>query len=328
MIIRLFRTSQPVAAFLLLIPIIAASWSSFYYHFITVPANGMPFYDGMLFLIGTLPTWVRVSISMALIYLQAIHLQYILNKHEVLYKESWMPALMYILLATFLPEFQWFHPMLFINSILLFALDRIFFLYKNDKPLALDFDVGFIIGIATLFYMPLLIYIFFFGAALILLRPFSWRDWATGIIGVFLPLFFAFCYYFLTDRFTLLFEKLYLSGISRPQHISDLLPREYILALIAPGLITIAGLMKQFTNFYKNVTKTRLNQLVILLFAVTGLLAAVFAETPQVYRFLLLAIPASVWAGYYLLSLKKLFIAELLFLMAFAGWIFTNFLAK
>lgn len=328
MLIRLFRTSQPLLTFLLLLPVVAASFSSYNYHFSTVSANGMPFYDAVLQLLGGLPSWVRVAVSMTLIYLQAIHLQFILNRHEVLYKESWLPALMYILLATMIPEFQWFHPMLFINSLLLFALDRIFYLYKNDKPLALDFDVGFIIGLASLFYLPLLIYIIFFGAALILLRPFSWRDWATGIIGVFLPLFFGFCYYFLTDRFMLLYDKLLLSGISRPQHLKDLLPQEYLISLAAPVLFILFGLFKQLTNFYKNVTRTRLNQLVIILFAITGILATVFADTPQIFRLFILVIPASVWAGYYMLSIRRVFLAEIFLLIMISGWIYNNFIAR
>jgi hypothetical protein len=325
MFIRLFRTSQPMLAFLLMVPVLVAAYSSYHYHFATVQPNGMPFYDAVIAVLGKAPSWVRLTISLILIYLQAIHLQFILNRHEVLYKESWVPALMYIFLATLLPEFQWFHPMLFINSFLLLALDRIFFLYKNDKPLPLDFDTGFIIGIASLFYLPLLIFILFFGAALILLRPFSWRDWATGIIGVFLPLFFAFCYYFLNDRFMLLYEKLALSGIKSPKNLNEIFKGQYIYSLAVPAVISLLGLLKQFTNFYKNVTRTRLNQLVIFMFAITAALAAVFAETIQLFRFMILVIPAAVWSGYYLLSLKKIFIAELFFLLLVAGWIYSNF---
>lgn len=325
MFIRLFRTSQPMLAFLLLIPVMVAAFCSYNYHFTTVLPNGMPFYDTVIALVGDLPSGIRVLIVFILIYLQAIHLQFILNRHEVLYKESWLPALMYVFLATILPEFQFFHPMLFINSFLLLALDRIFFLYKNDKPLPLDFDTGFIIGIASLFYLPLLIFILFFGAALILLRPFSWRDWATGIIGVFLPLFFAFCFYFLNDKFMLLYEKLALSGIKSPKNFDEIFKKQYFYALAVPAVISLLGLLRQFINFYKNVTRTRLNQLVIVMFAVTALLAAVFAETIQLYRFMILAIPAAVWAGYYLLSLKKLFIAEAFFILLLTGWVYSNF---
>ncbi len=324
--IRLFRTSQPFPAFLLLIPVIIVSWPLYHHHFFTVKPNGMPFYDGILRIMGELPSWTRLTVSLSLIYLQAIHLQFILNRHEVLYKESWLPALMYIFIATLIPDFQWFHPMLFINSILLFAVDKLFFLYKNDKPLHLDFDVGFLIGLASLFYLPLLIFIIFFGAALILLRPFSWRDWATGIIGVFLPLFFAFCYYFLTDQFMLLYEKLVLSGIKKPKNIEELFKKPLWFTIAVPLFLTIMGLFRQFSNFYKNITRTRLNQLVILLFAVTGCLAGVFAETIQIFRFMILVIPAAVWSGYYLLSLKKLFYAELLFLLMLSGWIYSNFI--
>lgn len=326
MLIRLFRTSQPMLAFFLLIPVVLSGFGSYFLHFKTVAANGMPFYDAFLSLVINFPSWVRITIVSTLIYLQAIHLHIILTRHEVLYKESWIPALMYVVCATYIPDFQWFHPMIFVNTIMLFAIDRMFHLYKNDKPLAIDFDTGFFIGLASLFYLPLLIYIFFFGAALILLRPFSWRDWVTGIIGVVLPLFFTFCYYVLSDRFMLLYEKIALSGIRRPQHIEDLFPKAYSYSLILIIFLAGSGLLKQQINFYKNVTRTRLNQLVIIMFAITAALAAVFAETPQLYRFYLLAIPAAIWIGYFFLSLKRVFLAEIIFLIITAAWIY-NYIA-
>ena len=90
-------------------------------------------------------------------------------------------------------------------------------------------------------------------------------------------------------------------------------------------IIILLGLMKQLTNFYKNVTRTRLNQLVIILFGITGILAAVFTEVPMIYRFYIVVIPASVWAGYFFLSLKKIFLAEIIFTLLLGAWVYNYF---
>ena len=325
MLVRLFRLSQPVVAAVLLLLVVLVGFASFKWHFTTIPANGMPFYDIVYAIFFGSPSLARVAVVTALLFLQAIHLSIILKKHEVIFKDTWLPGLMYVIIGSLLPPFQWFHPMLFVNSLLLFALDKIFFLYKNDKPLALDFDIGLIIGFASLFYLPIILFILFFGSALILLRPFSWRDWATGIIGVFLPLFFAFCYYFLTDHLMLLYEKIVLSGIRRPTNLATLFPTGYLYSIILLSFIVILAIFKQQANFYKNVTKTRLNHLVLILFAITGILTSLFTETPLIYRFYILTIPLAVWSGYFFLSMKRLWLSELIMMLLISCWIYNYF---
>ena len=322
MLVRLFRQSEPILAVVLLFLVIITASTSYFWHFRTIPANGVPFYDMTYNLFSTWPSWARVVVVSILFYSQAIHLHFLLSRHEVIAKTSWLPALMYVIIGSVLPPFQWFHPMIFVNSLLLLAIDKIFYLYKNDKPLSLDFDIGFIIGLASLFYLPIFIYIFFFGSALILLRPFSWRDWITGIIGVFLPLFFAFCYYFLTDHLMLLYEKIVLSGIRRPLSLAEIFPKGYMYSILLILIIVVTAIFKQQANFYKNVTKTRLNQWVFFLFAITGVTTSLFTETPLIYRFYILAIPLSVWAGYFFLNTKRVWLAEFVLLFLIGCWIY------
>ena len=322
MLVRTFRQSQPILAAVLLLMVILASIASYHLHFRTIPASGIPFYDMAYNLFSAWPSWTRVAFVGTLLLTQALQLHFILNKHEVIFKSSWLPALMYVIIGSLLPPFQWFHPMLFVNSLLLLAIDKIFFLYKNDKPLSLDFDIGFIIGLASLFYLPIIIFIFFFGSALILLRPFSWRDWIVGIIGVFLPLFFAFCYFLLTDHLMLLYEKIVMSGIRRPLHLAEIFPNGYLYSIALLLTIIIIAIVKQQANFYKNVTKTRLNHWVFFLFAITGIVTSLFTETPLIYRFYILTIPMSVWASYFFLSIKRLWLAELILILLISGWIY------
>lgn len=322
MLVRIFRLYQPVIGAILLVFLVLAALPSYYWHFKTIPANGMPLYDLCYTFFAGLPSWMRVAFISALILSQALHLNFILNRHEVVFKASWLPALMYIIIGSVLPPFQWFHPMLFVNSLLIFAIDKIFYLYKNNQPLSLDFDIGLIIGLASLFYLPIIIFIFFFGSALILLRPFSWRDWITGIFGILLPLFFTFCYFFLTNHIMLLYEKIVLSGINRPVGLTDIFQKEYVFSIILILFIVGSAIAKQQANFYKNVTKTRLNHLVILLFAITGIVTSLFTDTPMIYRFYILTIPLSIWGGYYFLSMKKLWLAELIMLLLISSWVY------
>lgn len=127
-----------------------------------------------------------------LVTTQAFHLNLVLNKHEVLYKSTWLPSLLYLFMAGLLPPFLWMHPLLFVNSILIFVLDRLFSLYKNPSPLSLAFDSAFLLSLSALFYLPAVILFIFYFLCMIILRPFSWREWMAGIMGMFFPSFLLF----------------------------------------------------------------------------------------------------------------------------------------
>ena len=121
MLIRIFRSTQLLPLILLAI-LSGTMWMvSKSDSYRVVEANGMPLYDLVVAVLGNLPIWAGPLIGFVLTFSQAIHLNLVLNKHEVLYKNSWLPALLYVVLIGILPPLLWFHPLLFVNSILIFV---------------------------------------------------------------------------------------------------------------------------------------------------------------------------------------------------------------
>ena len=120
----------------------------------------------------------------------------------------------------------------------------------------------------------------------------------------------------------LLYEKIVLSGIRRPTNLAILFPTGYLYSIIILSIIIVLAIFKQQANFYKNVTKTRLNHLVLILFAVTGILTSLFTETPLIYRFYILTIPLAVWSGYFFLSMKRLWLAEIIMMLLVSCWVY------
>lgn len=327
MLTRLFRSTQMSALIVLGIMAIAMGWLSYGLHFRIVPANNTPFYNVVLKLYAGLPVAVYFITVMVLVTSQALHFNWILNKHEVLYKASWMPAIVYLMMCTILPPFFWFHPLIFANSILLFALDKLFYLYKSEHPLGFEFDSAFLMAMAALFYFPLIIFIVFYFVSILLLRPFSWRDWIVGMLGFVLPFFFAFVYYFWNNMLLTFYERVFISGIKRQIELQSVYLHGYTFTLLLVAVIGTLSIIRLRANFYKNVSKTRLNQQVIIFYFVCTVLTLLVSNEELLYRFCIVALPLSVFVAYYLLSGKRLIIAELILLLFMGSWVY-NYLGS
>ncbi|MBK7889011.1 MAG: hypothetical protein IPJ86_17475 [Bacteroidetes bacterium] len=325
MLIRAFKTSR-LFPLILLVILSAGMWiisKSVSYR--VVEPNGMPLYDLVTYALGFLPDWAGLFIGFILVTTQAFHLNLVLNKHEVLYKSSWLPSLLYLFMAGLLPPFLWMHPLLFVNSILIFVLDRLFSLYKNPSPLSLAFDSAFLLSLSALFYLPAVILFLFYFLCMIILRPFSWREWMAGIMGMFLPFFFAFLYYFLNDELLSFYERVFISGIKRQIDLSHFFNVEYTLSISLVGIYFILSMLRLQTNYYKNVTKARLVQQLLVLMIPVCLLSVLVSRDELLFRFNTLAIPFSVYLSYYFMSGKKAWVMELMFLLLVGGWVYNYF---
>jgi hypothetical protein len=324
MLIRAFRSTRFFPVMLLVI-LSGALWTISYTHsYKVVEGNGMPFYDIVLRLMALLPAWAGPLLGVLLVNLQGIHLNLVLNKHEVLYKQSWLPALLYVVLASLLPAFLWLHPLLFVNTILIFALDKIFSLYKSPGPLSLAFDGAFLLSLASLFYLPAVVLGLFYFLCLLILRPFSWREWTVGILGWLLPFFLAFTWYFLNDQLLLFYEQVFISGIKREIDLRQIFNIGYSFSLAVVGLLFILSLLRLQTNYFKNVTKARLIQQLLVLMIPICLLSVLVSRDEWLFRFSPLALPLSVYLAYYFLSSRKIWISEALFLLL-AGSLLYNY---
>ncbi|MFN8154755.1 MAG: hypothetical protein U0Y08_10730 [Bacteroidia bacterium] len=293
-----------------------------------VEPNGMPLYDLVVSMLAQIPAWAGPLIGFILTTSQAIHLNLILNKHDVLYKNSWLPSLLYIILIGILPPFLWFHPLLFVNSILIFVLDRLFSLYKNESSMALAFDGAFLLSLAALFYLPAVVLFVFYFLCMLILRPFSWREWMVGIMGLFLPFFFAFIYYFLKDELQLFYERVFISGIKRQIDLQHSFTIEYTLSLILIGILFLFSLLRLQVNYFKNVTKSRLIQQLLVLMIPVCLLSVLVSRDELLFRFNTIPLPLSVYLAYYFLSGKKLWLMELMFLLLLCSWAYNYFIIR
>jgi hypothetical protein len=149
-----------------------------------------------------------------------------------------------------------------------------------------------------------------YAVGLIILRPFSWRDWVVGIMGFLTPVFFMLLYYFLNDRLHEIKHFIHSAEITNKFNLKNAVPAGYPFIIVWVSTMFILSLLKLRLNFLKNTAKTRSYQLIILFFVVISLLMIIFTPGEPLFRFSILCIPLAVIISYYFLTTKKIWLTE------------------
>lgn len=325
--IRFFKSPQPAALFLVPL-IILILWAQAFMHCQpVVDSSSLDLWKLLASLFGRLPSWLNFILVVSMVSLSAIYLNQLCNKHEVLYKHSYLPALVYALFISARPEFLSFHPIHFVNLILLRVFDKSFSLFKNESATSSIFDSCFLAATASLLYFPAIVVIPLLIITVSLLRQFNFREWILMFLGFGLPFFFMSVWMFwrndllffwknYTDRFTHL----------RPEiNIAPGIPLYVLAGLI--GLWLFLSLFKLRMNYLKNVIRTRSVQQVLFLFLLFGSASVFLQEKLMLVHFTFIAIPLAVFCAYYLLSAKKRLQFYEIFLWLVIGTIVWNHLS-
>jgi len=266
--------------------------------------------QGLLQVVGFLPRLFQVLLAVFLISVEAVYLTMVVNRHEVLYKNTYLPALMYVILMSFGNDVVVFHQNLIINFLLIFACDKIFSLFKNDQPVSLIFDCGLLLSVASLIYFPCVILFFFLLIVLTILRSVNLREWGIAFVAFALPYFFLAVYGFLTDSLdngvagmteNLTVGKTMVQPASIiPSLHSSVLPFAALFLVLV-----LMSLMRLRSNFYKNSIKTRSVQQVFLILSIFMVAEILLLKKIELYHFTQLAVPCSIFLAYFYITAQK-----------------------
>ncbi len=314
MIIRFFKSNQQATFFA--IPILAiVLWMVGFLHSIPMTTNfPMPIYKLIMVFYAVKTDLAYRILGFGILILQSIYLNNIINKHEVLYRRSHLPALFYcVLMSLYIPLLN-LHPVLLVNMLLILLLDKILSLYKSTSNF-IAFDCGLIIGVCALIYFPSFILFLLVLIALVILRPFYWRNWIVAILGMTVPFYFITIYYFWIGNL----RKFYAHDL--PQYFIHYLrfdfsfPRPMKVLAMLTGIVLLLSLLKLQSNFFKNAIRTRNYQIVLLIFFLLTIASLLLSPAMRLEDFSLIAIPASIFISYYFLSTKRTIFSEVIMLL-------------
>lgn len=326
MFVQLFKSNN--ASAYIFIPLIAiAMWSFGFIHPLEMMSfkHAMPLYESIAKPLTN--WWVSLSIALAFVLTEAFLLNYIINENEVLRRQSYLPALFYVIFMSSNKSMFMLHPLIFSNFFLLLAFNRLLNSYRKEKAFSQFFDAGFLISIATLFYFPYIVFLPMLAAALVIFRPFNWREWVIATIGIFIPYILIGTLYFLNNRLDyLVYDKMFFP-FTKQLHLDTLSNSFYFTNSVQLGILILAG-GGLFTGLNSGPQKTKKGILVTIWIFLAAVSSIGFVREVSTSCFAALAVPVSIFYAHYFMNLKRYLIAEILFTL-FLGSIvmhlFSNF---
>lgn len=140
-------------------------------------------------------------LTFALLFAQAMMITRFINNQRMMHKPTYLPGLAYLLITSLLPEWNYFSTPLLCNTILLFALSRLFKIYNKPTAGATIFNIGLALGIASFLFISSLTFFIWILLALAIMRPFKINEWLICLLGIITPFYFYAVYTVINESF-------------------------------------------------------------------------------------------------------------------------------
>ena len=313
--INFFKTLNPVRILWLAIILFALRAG----YLFGAPAK-MPFAFSELFArlllapdfgVDQISTATNVLFAGIIVFAQALLLNHLVNHFNLLGKPTFLPALMYITVSGLFVPFLVLSPPLICNFLLIWMLFKLFSFYKSKDAKGTSYDLGLIVAVGSIIYLPFIYMFLAVWIALVIFKPFNWREWVAGILGYVTIFFFLAVYYYLNDRLA----EFYIIWIPLGTRFPGVININYYnyLVLIPVIVILVLCFFKLQQNFFRSYVQIRKSfQLLFIVFLIAGLSFYVKAAF-QLNSFILCAGPAAVFFSYYFLYAKRKWFYEVLF---------------
>jgi hypothetical protein len=320
MLLKLFKSNHPVV--IILIPVLATLlWLPGLLPQLPVtvqPYTGpqMPAFRLVLELLGGQGQATRI-VALVLIIFQAYIIIRLNYKFIFIENKTYLPAVLYVILASALSRLQHLHPVVLANFFLMAAINRTFVISKQKLLLKQYFESGFLIGLGGLFYPPFILVLPVVWFTLFILRSFNGREWFSTLIGFFTPPSMYLAVLFLLNKMQAFINPLnaYVNYNAKLFTISDI----SFWALVVIGFILIIALFNSLRFIGTKKINTR--KYFSLLFWFLALsVAIIIVAKPVGYEFVyVIALPLSIQLAGYFIEVRNRWWSELSFTLLILG---------
>jgi hypothetical protein len=241
---------------------------------------------------------------------QAFFFNSILAANSLINRQSVYGAFVYVILFSQSPHQLGMYPSLIAGIFILFALSILFGLEDKTENQMYIFNASILVSLASMFYLPALILIFWIWIALLMSRSGSFRELLIPVVGIISPYFFLASWYYVQNRLfgnaVEYLDVFKLFDIEKIHPDWSVLVTWGIIILIlfqfSYIILGVSGEKNAIIRKKKSITNT------LLLFSVPG----VFYNDSQILHNGLIILPIAVLIAYSLSNIRKRLIPEIL----------------
>jgi len=280
-----------------------------------LPEGPVPLYDLLYSIMSPFPL-LSVITGFLLVLFETWWLNVLLNRHELVLKNSSLASLVFIIMMSSSPIYLIIHPLNICVLLSIIILNNLMKSYSRADDLDLVYGAGFFSAIGSLFYFPYLLMLAIIPISFVLFRSSKWREWAAAFIGFFTPYMFLAVYYFLTDQFLPQIEgyqKIIFSFLLYPIHLhSD----DWVIG-IATLVLAAWGFYYLISGPMEKTAEIRAKTYLVVWLVLVSLLSVVYSRTLVVYHLAMLFPSLTLMLTSAFLGIKKKRWAEIIFLIYF-----------
>ena len=264
MLIRFFKSSFIVQYLALLILAVALWMPAFLRGAWTVAESNQvtPVYH---FLVGLLPEfpWLPPLIGLLLLLPTALVLNNIFIYHDLVPKNSLLPAFLFVLFMSSSPDILTVYPVIIVLLPVTAFLHQAYRLYEQNENPNTALNLGILAALSSMISFPLILLVLYALLVYLIYRILNWRQCTIAIIGFILPYLYLVVYYFWTDQLEAMAAHYlaYMVNITSIGFSTDLLQISVwivfgLLILLPAAVRTTATLGSQNINFRRKMAIT------------------------------------------------------------------------
>ncbi|MGP8216178.1 MAG: DUF6427 family protein [Bacteroidia bacterium] len=272
----------------------------------------IPFFNDLWAWVAKLEAF-STGFGIILLLTQAFIWNSFINNNALLKQSSYFPAFFFIILASCRTSLICLYPALFASLFLVLAMRRLAASYKKEKALSEVFDAGLFIGIASIFYLPLVVFILFLFIAILVIRSLVWREWIAAVIGFILPFGFALAYNYLFLSAENFWHNIFLAAHSNYRMHWSFTWEEWLMLIAITGTC-IASLWLFINKLPDNVVKAQKIWTLMLWFVFFALVSVFISPQRDARSLVIVALPVSFIFSNYFLKAKSAVWPEFLFI--------------
>jgi len=144
--------------------------------------------------------WLNFFLVIVLLSANALLINFTFNSHDFYDRNTYLPSLIYILIACFFPLSIYVNGELIAQTFTILAINQLFRIKQNEDARKWVFNASLFLGFAYIFnpiYFSFFIIVF---VVLFNIRPFVFRELFLAIIGFIIPLLWLILYNVITDN--------------------------------------------------------------------------------------------------------------------------------
>ena len=256
------------------------------------PADGFFYY--VLQPLRNADTYFASLFYVFIIFVLALQLNFVLNSLHMFPRQSFTPALAFVLFSALLPSFNDISSALFTCNFVIWILYQACKLYAVPNAKTSIFNLGLLAGLSVVLYYPSLPLILIVIFALASIRPFRLNEWFVLFFGIITPAYFLVIYLFLTDKLSLLPQSREVFNLVK----LPLQPFFIIGSLIVAGFAIIWGIFSVKNSRSNVLIQVRKSWSVFLVSLLLFIPIIFFMNGTYPSVLLLVAIPAACYTGF------------------------------